>query len=67
MKVFEENSKRMFDMVFSANMIHISRYECTEGLIAGAASVLCPGGRLVLYGPFRIGERYYIIPLSSSL
>lgn len=41
------------DAIFCANMVHISPWECTLALLAGAAQVLPPGGRLVLYGPYR--------------
>lgn len=41
------------DAIFCANMIHIAPPEATEGLLRGAARVLPPGGRLILYGPFR--------------
>lgn len=41
-------------VIFCANMIHISPWAATEGLMAGAARVLPdPGGLLVLYGPYR--------------
>jgi len=60
-QVIEENKDRRFDMVFSANMIHISPYECTEGLFRGSGEVLCPGGRLIVYGPFKIGERQSVV------
>jgi len=39
------------------NMIHISPWEATEGLMRGAAKVLEAGGPLYLYGPFRRGAR----------
>ncbi|MEN0067681.1 MAG: DUF938 domain-containing protein [Myxococcota bacterium] len=42
----------LVDFVFCANMIHISPFACTEALIANAATVLSPAGRLWLYGPF---------------
>ncbi len=42
-----------FDAVFSANVIHISPWAVCLGLLDGASRVLAPGGRLVLYGPFR--------------
>ena len=38
--------------ILCINMIHISPWEATEGLFAGAAQRLEPGGPLVLYGPF---------------
>ena len=40
------------DAVVCLNMIHIAPWAAAEGLIAGAARVLQPGGVLVLYGPF---------------
>ena len=40
------------DAVVAINMIHISPWAATEGLIAGAARVLPPGGLLFLYGPY---------------
>ena len=36
-------------------MIHIAPWAACEGLVAGAARVLAPGGVLYLYGPFREG------------
>ena len=42
-----------FDAVVCINMVHISPWAATEGLMAGAASVLTTaGGLLVLYGPY---------------
>ena len=43
------------DAVFNANMIHIAPWAVAAGLLAGAGSVLVPGGLLFLYGPFRVG------------
>lgn len=43
------------DAVVCINMIHIAPWAATEGLMAGAAHVLPPGGALYLYGPFRRG------------
>jgi hypothetical protein len=40
--------------VFCANMIHISPWAATEGLLRGAARVLPADGPLVLYGPYMI-------------
>ncbi|MCB2078358.1 MAG: DUF938 domain-containing protein [Novosphingobium sp.] len=41
------------DAVVCINMIHISPWEATEGLMAGAARILGPGAPLYLYGPYR--------------
>ncbi|MDZ4373615.1 MAG: DUF938 domain-containing protein [Phenylobacterium sp.] len=40
------------DAVVAINMIHISPWTATVGLMSGAARVLPPGGGLFLYGPF---------------
>ena len=42
-----------FTAVFCANVIHIAPWSVAQGLFAGASRHLVPGGRLVLYGPFR--------------
>jgi cyclopropane fatty-acyl-phospholipid synthase-like methyltransferase len=41
-----------FEAVVCINMVHISPWAATEGLMAGAGRVLTPGGRLFLYGPY---------------
>lgn len=42
------------EAIFNANMIHITPWECTEGLLRGAARHLVAGGVLVMYGPYRL-------------
>lgn len=44
------------------NMIHISPWAATEGLMALAGRILAPGGLLALYGPYREAE----VPLAPS-
>ena len=44
---------RKVRVIFSANVIHISPWSTTTGLLAGAGRHLEPGGSLLLYGPFR--------------
>ena len=34
------------------NMVHISPWAATPGLLAGAARLLAPGAPLILYGPY---------------
>jgi SAM-dependent methyltransferase len=46
------------DAVVSINMIHIAPWRAAEGLIAGAARLLPPGGPLYLYGPYRQHGRH---------
>ena len=40
------------DAVIAINMVHISPWSATEGLIRGAGRILPPGGVLYLYGPY---------------
>jgi len=47
-----------FDAVYNSNLIHISPWECCLGLLAGARRHISPGGRLIIYGPFRIGGEH---------
>ncbi len=41
--------------VIALNVIHIAPWAVAEGIVAGAARALGPGGVLAFYGPFRRG------------
>ena len=49
---------RSFDAVFSANTAHIMHWPDVEAMFSGVGSVLEPGGRFLLYGPFNYNKRY---------
>jgi SAM-dependent methyltransferase len=46
------------DALVCINMIHISPWAASEGLMAGAKRTLRAGGVLYLYGPYRIDGRH---------
>jgi hypothetical protein len=50
------------DGIVCINMIHISPWAATEGLMRGAGKILAGGAPLYLYGPFRRPDR----PLEPS-
>ncbi len=52
-RLSERGVPEQFDTIFCANVVHIAPWAVAEGILAGAARHLTPGGRLLLYGPFR--------------
>lgn len=47
-----------FEAVFTANTLHIMPATALPHLLAGGARVLAADGLLLIYGPFRYGERH---------
>lgn len=45
------------DALLAVNLVHISPWAATEGLMRGAGRLLAPGAPLVLYGPYRERDR----------
>lgn len=50
--------QQAFDLVFSANTLHIMGWPEVERLFKGVGSVLKSGGLLCIYGPFNYGGRF---------
>ena len=58
-------SARRLTGSYCINMIHISPWEATLGLIKGAAAILPPGSPLYLYGPY-IREGFATAPSNRA-
>ncbi len=43
---------QLFDLIYCANMLHISPWATCAALMGGSAQHLAPGGKLVTYGPY---------------
>lgn len=47
-----------FDAVYSSNTAHIMGFDAVSGMIELTGRLLRPGGRFLLYGPFKRGGRF---------
>lgn len=45
-------NQQLFDLIYCANMIHISPWATCAALMRGSAQHLAPDGRLATYGPY---------------
>lgn len=48
-----QTPRESYDAIVAINVIHISPWEATLGLMAGAARLLAPEGRLITYGAYK--------------
>ena len=48
------------DMIMAINMVHISPWAATVGLVKGAVRLLPAGGKLFLYGPYRQAGKVFV-------
>jgi hypothetical protein len=53
----QENAGK-FGLVLASNILHITPFEVTLGLMAGASRALGPSGRLIIYGPFKVDGKF---------
>ena len=49
---------RSMQGIVSINMIHVAKWNCTISLFKGAGELLKGGQFLILYGPFKIGNKH---------
>ena len=49
---------RSLQGIVSINMIHLAKWTCTIALFKGAAKLLKEGQFLILYGPFKFGNKH---------
>lgn len=57
-RIWGVENEAPFDAMVAINMIHISPWEATLGLLDGARRLLRPGGVLYTYGPYKRGGRH---------
>lgn len=53
-----EYHENFFDYIYNSNLIHISSFDCTEGLFHNSGKLLKNNGILIMYGPFGQNGRH---------
>ena len=53
-------------LIYIANVIHISPWECSIGLFRGSGSILGKGQKLVIYGPQIINDGHHDVKNTSN-
>jgi len=47
-----------YDLIICANTLHITPYECSKNFLKGASTVVSNEGNIVVYGPFKIDDKF---------
>lgn len=45
-------------VVYCSNVLHITPWGCTTGLLSGAGRALADNGKLLVYGPFKVDGKF---------
>ncbi len=61
----EQWPKRLFPVIYCANMVHISPWSSAQGLFKGAGEHLVDQGILIMYGPYRF-ENQELAPSNQA-
>lgn len=52
-----QTPRENYDALIAINVIHISPWDATLGLMSGAGRLLVPGGKLITYGAYKRGGK----------
>lgn len=63
LKPIDKFEKESLDYIYNSNLMHISSFECTEGLFLNSGELLKKNGCLITYGPY--GQNGVLTPESN--